>query len=91
MEAREKEELQKGVNMNEGKITAFKKIRAKVCHHCPLCHHARKNPGSSIGKVLHHRYHADNCPLWKAEKEVYGEGKGTNPSILKAHMFWKDF
>jgi hypothetical protein len=26
---------------------------------------------------LHHKYHANHCPMWKAEKEFYGEGKET--------------
>jgi hypothetical protein len=88
MEKREKEEVQKGSNKSEEKITLFKKIRAAVCHHCPFCSHARKNPDSAIGKILHHRRHADNCPLWKAEIEVYG-GNRKNPSEVKALMFWK--
>lgn len=75
--------------MSGEKITMFKKIRASLCHHCPLCNHARKNPDSRIGKILHHKYHSDNCPLWKAEIEVYGESKKTNPSEVKALMLWK--
>ncbi len=61
--------------MTEEKIGAFKKIRATICHHCPFCKHARENPDSAIGKILHHKLHADHCPMWKAEQEVYGKEK----------------
>jgi hypothetical protein len=77
MKTEEKQEMQKEVDLSKEKITMFRKIRAKVCHHCPLCNHARKNPDSTIGKILHHKYHANHCPMWKAEKEFYGEGKET--------------
>ena len=59
--------------MDTNKIGTFKKIRASICNNCPLCKHARKNPESVVGKILHHKSHADNCPMWKAQKEVYGE------------------
>jgi len=59
--------------MSEGKIGTFKKIRAAICHNCPLCKHARENPQSTIGKILYHKLHADHCPMWKAEQEVYGK------------------
>jgi hypothetical protein len=75
----------------EEKIPLFKKIRATLCHHCPFCNHARRNPDSAIGKILHHKYHADNCPLWKAEKEVYGEGEEVGSSKVKTLMIWKAF
>jgi hypothetical protein len=67
-------------NMHDGEgvviadnVSAFKKLRATICNHCPICNHARKNPDSTIGKILHHRYHADHCPLWKACEDVYRE------------------
>ena len=60
--------------MNEKEFGTFKKVRAKMCHYCPICIYGRKNPDSVVGKILHHKSHADNCPFWKAEKEVYGEG-----------------
>jgi hypothetical protein len=53
--------------------SSFKRLRAKICEHCPLCIHARKSPDSTIGKILHHRFHADHCPLWTAYRDVYGE------------------
>ena len=59
--------------MNEAQIGTFKKIRAAICHNCPFCKHARDNPQSTIGKILHHKLHADHCPMWKAEQEVYGK------------------
>jgi len=55
------------------KLSFSKKIMATVCHHCPLCKAARKNPESVIGKMLHHKYHSDNCPFWKAEIAAYGQ------------------
>ena len=35
------------------------------------CKHARNNPQSTIGKMLHLILHTDHCPMWKAEQEVY--------------------
>ena len=58
---------------DEEKIPMFKKLRAKICDNCPLCNHARKNPDSRMGKILYHKYHADNCPFWKAYQEMYGD------------------
>ena len=58
--------------MSEDKIGAFKKIRAAICHNCPFCKHARNNPKSTIGKMLHSKLHADHCPMWRAEQEVFG-------------------
>ena len=54
--------------MNENDIGTFKKIRATICHNCPMCKHARENPQSIIGKILHHQLHAEHCPMWKAEQ-----------------------
>ncbi len=78
-------------NVNEEKPTVFKRIRARICHNCPVCNHARKNPDSKIGRVLHHRYHKDNCPFWKAEKELYGDGKMRDTAEMNSHMIWKAF
>ncbi len=77
--------------VKEDDIGMFKRMRATFCHHCPLCSHARKSPDSMIGKILHHRYHADNCPMWKAEKEVYGDTEMMNHSDIevRAHSLWK--
>jgi len=72
----------------EENITLFKKMRATVCHHCPLCCHARKNPHSRIGRIFH-KYHADHCPMWQAEKEVYRKGEEMESPDVKAHMLWK--
>ena len=63
-----------GGDMEENKVGYGKKIMASVCHYCPICRYGRRNPESIVGKILHHRYHADNCPFWKAEKEIYEEG-----------------
>jgi hypothetical protein len=81
----------KKANVNEEKSTVFKRIRARICHNCPVCNHARKNPDSKIGRMLHHRYHADNCPFWKAEKEVYGEDNVKTSSEMNSLMMWKAF
>lgn len=51
----------------------FKRARAFLCHKCPFCNYGRKHPDSVIGKMLNHPLHADHCPMWKAEKELYGE------------------
>ncbi|MBW1993526.1 MAG: hypothetical protein JRI77_03635 [Deltaproteobacteria bacterium] len=63
--------------MVDKKIGFHKKIMGAVCRHCPICRYGRKNPESFIGKILHARIHADHCPLWKAEKEIYGEKQQT--------------
>jgi hypothetical protein len=52
-----------------GKLRAW---MAVTCHYCPLCRYGRKYPESFIGRLLHHKSHADHCPFWKAEKEKYG-------------------
>jgi len=59
--------------MSANQIGTFKKIRATICHNCPFCKHARNNPESKIGKILHSKIHSENCPMWKAEQEVYGK------------------
>ncbi len=49
----------------------LKKAAAFLCHHCPVCSYGRRHPESWIGKLLKHPAHAEHCPLWKAEKEIY--------------------
>ncbi|MCJ7596031.1 MAG: hypothetical protein MUO52_14800 [Desulfobacterales bacterium] len=61
--------------MNESDVGYFKRFMAGACHYCPLCRFGRKNPESFVGKILHHKMHADHCPFWKREKEVYGSAK----------------
>ena len=73
MGTQKKDETLEKEGKEEEKSSIFKRIQATMCHHCPLCSHARKNPDSTVGKIFHHRYHADNCSLWKAEKDLYGE------------------
>jgi len=46
-----------------------------MCHYCPICMYGRGKPESVIGKILHHRLHAEHCPMWKAEKAKYGQAK----------------
>jgi hypothetical protein len=58
--------------MKENSQGHLKKWMAFTCHYCPLCRYGRKNPESFLGKLLHHKSHADHCPFWKAEKEAYG-------------------
>jgi hypothetical protein len=57
--------------MTEAKTSLLKRVMARTCHYCPICIYGRKYPGSMVGKMLHHKSHADRCPFWKAEKEVY--------------------
>jgi hypothetical protein len=83
--------VNKGTNEREVRATMFKKMRARICNNCPICNHARKNPESRIGRILHHRRHADNCPLWKAHKEVYGDGNVRNISEMNSLKIWKVF
>jgi hypothetical protein len=84
------ETIKKRTTPREEGLTMIKKIRARICHNCPLCNHARKNPESRIGKMLHHT-HADNCPFWKAEKEVYQKRDVRKLPELNSHMMWKTF
>ena len=65
--------------MGEPKLSFPQKMMAAVCHHCPFCRAARKNPNSIIGKILHHKMHADHCPFWKAEIAAYGQGASEKP------------
>jgi len=62
----------KASEMTRSNVGLFKRMRALVCKHCPACNHARKSPESIVGKILHHPFHAEHCPIWKAYKEVYG-------------------
>jgi hypothetical protein len=32
-----------------------------------------------MNKILHHKKHAENCPMWKAQLEVYGEENAPIP------------
>jgi len=84
------EAIKKRTSPNGERLTMIKKIRARICHNCPLCNHARKNPESRIGRVLHHT-HSDNCPFWKAEKQVYGERNMREDSETNSLMMWKAF
>ena len=59
--------------MSSQKIGIFKKVRAAMCHNCPMCKYGRNNPESLLGRMLHHPLHAEHCPFWKAEKDVYQE------------------
>lgn len=63
--------------MSEAQPGIYKKIMGTVCHHCPICKYGRNHPESVIGKILHHKLHADHCPMWKAEKEVFESKGGT--------------
>jgi len=58
----------------------MKHLLGWLCHHCPVCRYGRKHPESLIGRALHSKLHVDNCPAWKAEKEMYGgDGKEASP------------
>ena len=78
------------ISAGDGRFSVFDKIRASMCHHCPVCRHARENPKSKIGKFVR-EHHADHCRMWKAEKEVYGDGKQMKFEKVEAHMLWKAF
>jgi len=60
--------------MPEQQSGGLGKILAWICHRCPVCQYGREHPDSPIGKILHHPVHADHCPMWKAERTVYGPG-----------------
>jgi hypothetical protein len=44
---------------------------AGLCHHCSICAHAARKPGSRFEKTM--RWHRTWCPAWKAHTKVYGE------------------
>lgn len=58
--------------MAEKQAGVFKRMRASLCHHCPVCSYGRRHPQSRLGRMLHHPAHAEHCPFWKAEQELYG-------------------
>ena len=62
---------------NQEKIGRFKKARAVICKHCPMCNAARNSPQSIVGRLLHHPMHSDNCPMWTAYRQVYEEREET--------------
>jgi hypothetical protein len=62
----------RGTDVSEENVGPVRKVLAVMCHHCPLCRYGRENPESILGRMLHHKLHADYCPMWKAEKAVYG-------------------
>jgi hypothetical protein len=62
--------------MSETHVGPVRKALGVMCHLCPLCRYGRAKPESILGRVLHHRLHADYCPMWKAEKAMYGAEQG---------------
>jgi hypothetical protein len=88
METSQREESHKGPHMSQERTTKFKRMRAKICHHCPVCKHTRRNPDSVIGRI-HYKYHAENCPMWTAEREVYGEREEIDFRKVDALRAWK--
>jgi hypothetical protein len=67
------DDIAEGTYLAPKRIGTFKKVRATICKHCPACKRARKKPDSVVGKILHHSWHSNHCPVWKAYNEVYGE------------------
>jgi hypothetical protein len=67
--------------ISERNIQPFKKLKASICKHCPACNHARENPKSIVGRILHHPFHSNHCPIWKAYEEMYGETTASNSRI----------
>jgi hypothetical protein len=61
--------------VTDNQVGLFKNLRASICKYCPACNHARKNPESIVGRILHHPFHSSHCPIWKAYGEVYGENR----------------
>jgi len=51
-------------------MSKLEKLMAKRCEHCPLCNHARKNPETAFGKLMH--WHGKWCPFWRAWQKEYG-------------------
>ncbi len=68
-----------GADMSEHSVGPVRRALAVMCHHCPFCRYGRANPESLLGKVMHHRLHADYCPMWKSEKAVYGPEQEAGP------------
>jgi len=58
----------------------LKRSRAFLCHHCPVCRYGRRRPDSLLGRMLHHPLHAEHCPLWRAEREIYGRREAPSTS-----------
>jgi hypothetical protein len=48
----------------------LRRALAAICRNCPVCEYGRRHPDAWLGRVLHHPWHADHCPLWKAERAV---------------------
>lgn len=65
--------------MSEKPLGPVGRALAVMCHHCPLCRYGREKPESILGRVLHHRLHADYCPMWRAEKAMYDQEQGAAP------------
>ena len=61
--------------MSEGGGGSLRKMLAAMCHTCPLCNFGREHPESFLGRMLNHPLHADHCPMWRAEKMLYGPGR----------------
>ena len=43
---------------------------AYVCHHCGVCPHAARRPGTPFERLM--RWHRTWCPAWSAHTTVYG-------------------
>ena len=56
---------------NSEEFSSMTKRLAKHCDDCKLCTHARENPDTMFGKVVH--WHGTWCPAWKARQKVYGD------------------
>jgi hypothetical protein len=44
MKTSQREENREGPHMTDKRVSKFKKMRARICHHCPVCSHTRRNP-----------------------------------------------
>jgi hypothetical protein len=61
--------------MSEGGVGPVRTLLARMCHACPICKFGRERPESVLGRILSHPLHANHCPMWKAEKEMYGSAR----------------
>ena len=59
------------MRVDEKPMSPLRRVLAAACHYCPLCVYGRNRPESLVGRILRHPWHADHCPLWKAERERY--------------------
>jgi len=55
----------------KGKPTKMDRALARICHACPACRVARRNPNSLAAKLVR-SLEARVCPFCQAYERVYG-------------------